>query len=194
MIGEEIIGFLQQFGITGFIFAIYIIFIVDSVIFPSLPELFFLIAFLINPVLKWGFFLLMLALFGIFCGNTLLYIFAKKTKIPSFIKEIMKKYSRMLIFGDERILFMNNMIPVLPYTGAFIAVNKWNYKKSIFYIESGAIIKLSILLLLSNSFYILFAKGIAERATIALVLITISISFILSYMKKRKMEIKGEER
>ncbi|MCD6222430.1 MAG: hypothetical protein J7K12_01940, partial [Thermoplasmata archaeon] len=127
------------------------------------------------------------------CGNSLLYILAKKARIPNFIKEIMKKYSSMLLLGDERILFLNNIAPVLPYSGAFMAVNEWDYKKSIFYLESGAALKFSILLSLSNSFYIFFSKGMAKKATIVLIFITLAISFTLSYFRKRKIEGRGSK-
>lgn len=193
MIGETIINFFQNFGMLGFIVALYFIFLVDSMIFPSLPEMFFLIAFLFQPDIKWGILLLFIALLGIFCGNSLLYILAKKARIPNFIKEIMKKYSSMLLLGDERILFLNNIAPVLPYSGAFMAVNEWDYKKSIFYLESGAALKFSVLLLLSNSFYIFFSKGMAKKATIFLIFITLAISFTLSYFRKRKIEGKGSK-
>ncbi len=193
MIGDNLINFFQGFGLAGFIVALFFIFLVDSMIFPSLPELFFLIAFLLNPSFQWGVFLLFIALFGIFCGNTLLYLMAKKARIPNFIKEIMRKYSSMLLLGDERLLFLNNIAPVLPYTGAFMAVNKWNYKKSMLYLQAGAALKFSILLFLSSSFYILFKEGIARKATLVLIFVTIAISFSLSYFRKRKMEGKREK-
>ena len=188
MIGDALINFFQNFGLAGFIIALFFIFLVDSMIFPSLPELFFLIAFLLNPSFQWGIFLLFIALLGIFCGNSLLYFMAKKARIPNFIKEMMKKYSGMLLLGDERLLFLNNIAPVLPYSGAFMAVNEWNYKKSMIYLEAGAALKFSILLLLSNSFYILFKEGVARKATLALIFITIAVSLSLSYFRKRKME------
>ena len=102
----------------------------------------------------------------------------------------MKKYTDFLITGDEKILFINNIAPVLPYSGAFIAINKWNYKKSMIYLELGAALKFSILLTLSNTFYILFKKGVAQTATFLLIIITISISFLLSYLRKRKIYVK----
>ena len=193
MIGEDILNFFHGFGLVGFLIALFLIFIIDSMIFPSLPELFFLIAFLFYPSIEWGLLLLIIALVGIFSGNSLLYAMAKRAKIPSFIEKIMQKYSNMLILGDERILFINNIAPVLPYSGAFMAVNKWDYKKSMFYLEGGAILKFSILLLLSDSFYLLFKAGTAKKATLVLIFITIAISFLLSYMRKRKIERKGDE-
>jgi len=193
MISEAIINFFENFGMTGFIAALYIIFLVDSMFFPSLPELFFLVSFLLKPSFLWGLFLLIIALFGIFCGNTILYIMAKKARIPRFIEDIMKRYTDFLVLSDERILFLNNIIPVLPYSGAFMAVNKWDYKKAMAYLESGAMIKFSILLLLSNTFYIVFKEGIAKKATIILIFVTIALSFLLSYFRKRKMEFKRKQ-
>lgn len=190
MIGDNIINFFSNFGLNGFLTALFFIFLIDSMLFPSLPELFFLISFLLEPSFSWGILLLIIALVAIFCGNSIIYLLAKKARIPKFIENIMKKYTDFLITGDEKILFINNIAPVLPYSGAFIAINKWNYKKSMIYLELGAALKFSILLTLSNTFYILFKKGVAQTATFLLIIITISISFLLSYLRKRKIYVK----
>jgi len=188
MIGDAIIEFFSAFGVAGMALALYFIFLIDSIIFPALPDFFLLVIFSTNPGnIAWGITLLIIAVAASFSGNTLLYLLVKKYSLPKWMKKAMRKYSKMLIISDERILLINRIAPVLPYTGAFIAVNNWNYKKAISYILFGAAIKFGFLLLLSGTFYTLFEKGIAQEATFLLIILTILISLIASFLEKKKL-------
>ncbi|RLF42655.1 MAG: hypothetical protein DRN29_11165 [Thermoplasmata archaeon] len=137
----------------------------------------------------WGVSLLIIAVVASFSGNTLLYLLVKKYSLPKWIKKPMEKYSKMLIISDERILLINRIAPVLPYTGAFIAVNNWSYKKAISYIVFGAFLKFGFLLLLSGTFYQLFEEGTAQKATFLLIIFTIAISLIASFVEKKRLKI-----
>lgn len=189
MIGDTLINFFSSFGIIGMLLALYLIFLIDSMIFPALPDFFILIIYSANPDFGWGIILLFIAVLASFSGNTLLYLLVKKISIPKWIKKLMRKYSKILIMSDERILLLNRIAPVLPYTGAFIAINNWDYKKAISYIVVGGFAKFGCLLLLSGTFHALFEEGVAQNATLALIVVVIVISFILSYIKKKKMGI-----
>jgi hypothetical protein len=99
----------------------------------------------------------------------------------------MRKYADLLIVTDERILLVNRIAPILPYTGAFIAVNKWDYWKSMKYIVIGAMAKFGVLLALSRTFYSLFEGGVAQTATFVLIIITIGVSLIASAYERRRL-------
>ena len=129
MIGDTLINFFSAFGIAGMLLSLYLIFLIDSMIFPALPDFFILIIYSANPDFGWGIILLFIAVFASFSGNTLLYLLVKKISVPKWVKKLMRKYSKILIMSDERILLLNRIAPVLPYTGAFIAINNWDYKK-----------------------------------------------------------------
>jgi len=188
MIGDAIIEFFSAFGVFGMALALYFIFLIDSMIFPALPDFFLLVIFLTNPgSIEWGIALLIIAVAASFSGNTILYLLVKKYSLPKWMKKAMQKYSNMLIVSDERILLINRIAPVLPYTGAFIAVNNWNYRKAISYIIFGAGIKFGFLLLLSGTFYTLFKKGVAQEATFLLIILTILISLIASFLERKKL-------
>ena len=191
MFGDKIIAFFGGFGDAGMLAALFIIFLTDAVFFPALPEFFLLVIYSVHPVISWGVILIAISGFSIFFGNSLLYFIVKKAGMPEFIERIMSKYSSFMVFQDERMLLVNRIAPVLPYTGAFIAVNKWSYKKAITYVVIGGVIKYSILVSLAASFYSLFEKGVAQKATFVLIIITIVMGFILSYMRKRKIYGKG---
>ncbi len=188
MIGDAIIGFFSNFGVWGMLLAIYVIFLIDSMIFPALPDFFLLVIYSTNPSATWGIELLAMAVLASFSGNSLLYLITKRYSPPGFIKNLMKKYSKMLIIKDERILLVNRIAPVLPYTGAFIAIRNWDYKKSISYIVVGAAIKFGFLLILSGTFYDLFERGAAERATFTLIIVTITAGIIAAHLEKKRLE------
>lgn len=188
MFGDELVNLLHSFGTPGLLLSLFLLFFIDSMLFPSLPELFLLIFFLAHPSFVWGIELYLIALSASFCGNTFLYLFVERAGMPEFISNIMKKYTKILISSTEKMLFVNNFIPVLPYTGAFISVNKWKYKKAISYLIAGAAIKYGLLILLADTFYMFFSSGMAQKATLALVAITITISLIVSYFRKREIE------
>ncbi len=189
MLGDAIINFFADFGIIGELFSLFIIYFIDSTLFPTLPEFFLLVIYSTNPCLGWGIVLILVSLASTFVGNSIIYGIAKKYEIP-FIKKIMEKYSNILISKNEKMLLINRIAPVLPYAGAFIAVNKWDYRKSMFYIIIGGAIKFSILIALSATFYSLFERGLAQKATFYLIIATIILGFILSYF--RKINHKGE--
>ena len=188
MLGDTIIQFFGSFGIIGLGIALFLIFLIDSMIFPALPDFFLLIIFATDPQnVLWGLMLLIIAVSASFSGNTLLYILVKRFSPPKRLERVMRKYSDLLIISDERILLINRIAPVLPYTGAFIAINNWNYRKAMYYIVGGASIKFGVLLLLSGSFFQLFSEGMAQQATFALILFTIGISLIASFIEKKRL-------
>lgn len=187
MLGDEIIAFFNAFGEMGMLAALSLIFVVDAMLFPALPEFFLLVIYSTHPSLQWGGVLILIALLSIFFGNSMLYIIVKKLGMPPFLQNLMNKYSSMMILQDEKMLLVNRIAPVLPYTGAFIAVNNWDYKKSIFYILAGGMLKFSVLVALSATFYSLFEKGVAQKATFTLIILTILVGIILSYIRKRKI-------
>ncbi len=193
MLGDAIISFFNGFGAGGMLAALLIIFLIDSMLFPMVPEFFLLVIYSTNPTVEWGITLIAISALSIFIGNSLLYIIVKKIGMPHFIQKLMKKYSQMMVAQDEKMLLINRIAPVLPYTGAFIAVNDWSYRKSIFYILAGGITKFSVLIALSATFYTLFERGIAQRATFILIIITVAAGIILSYVRKRKIDRKREK-
>ena len=190
MLGDEIIAFFNAFGDMGMIVAMFSIFMIDAMFFPVLPEFFLLVIYSTHPSIQWGGILILTAALSIFFGNSMLYIIVKKLGMPPFLQNLMNKYSSIMILQDEKMLLVNRIAPVLPYTGAFIAVNKWDYKKSMLYILTGGVLKFSVLVILSATFYSIFEKGIAQKATFILIILTIIVGVVLSYIRKRKIYTK----
>jgi len=168
--------------------ALFTIFLIDSMVFPALPDFFLLAIYATNPHNAWwGALLFVVAVTASFAGNSLLYILVKRFSPPALVLRAMRKYAGTLIFADERMLLVNRIAPILPYTGAFIAVNNWDYRRSMVYIILGAIAKFGALLMLSRTFYVLFETGIAQRATFILIISTIIISLLASAYQRRQL-------
>jgi len=188
MMGDAVVEALSQFGMVGLIAALFTIFLIDSMIFPVLPDFFLLAIYATNPQdVWWGGLLFVVAVTASFVGNSLLYALVKRFSPPALIQRAMRKYADVLIFADERMLLVNRIAPVLPYTGAFIAVNNWEYRRSMAYVVMGAMAKFGVLLILSRTFYALFEAGVAQSATFMLIISTIIISLLASAYQRRRL-------
>src|SRR3989449_11675377 len=125
----------------------YLIFVVDAAVIPTLPEVFVVGFFSLHsdlgiPPVVWGAALLGMALAGEATGNSLLYLAVNRAlvrtgRMPKRIEALMRRWTDFLILHDERIILLNRVIPVVPFVGAFIAALKWNYPKSLAFIVIG---------------------------------------------------------
>jgi len=186
-IGDWILTFLAPVGDVQLLLCVSLIFFIDALIFPALPELIFVSAFIARPDLTFGLELFFFCMIGELAGIFILYIIIKKIRMPSRISNIMDRYVNFLIIADERALLLNRIVPMIPFCGAFIAtVKTWDLKKCIFYIMVGYVIKYGLLLFVSNLFYTYLGSSQASMATICFVIIVILISAIASYLKRKK--------
>jgi hypothetical protein len=184
---EGLFDWFQGFGLAFTLLGLFVILVIDAIIFPALPELFAVLAFLIDPSLEWGIILLITVCIAEIVGNTLLYSLVKWKKLPDFIEKIITKWTGFIIFSDERIILLNRVAPVLPFTGAFIATCKWNYRKSMLYLAIGGLLKYSALFAMVALFDYRFDRETAQIFSLAAVVIVICLSLVASYIiKKRK--------
>lgn len=188
MVVESLYDFFGAFGPLGMLLALFIIFNIDGILFPVLPELFVIITFGVDPSITWGALVLFIAVVGGVTGNTVLYLIAKKARLPRWISSKMKAYISMLLVRDERIILLNRVVPVVPYAGAFIAVCEWDFRKSISYVALGGLIKYSALLLVADAFFVYYETGMARIVTIVLVILFVVVSFLISMIYRRRMK------
>ena len=186
MFGESIIAWFGPFGLAGALIALFLIFLLDAMVFPALPELFAVIFFLDDPSFHWGAALLITACLGEVCGNSLLYLIVKHIRVPKFIDKVFNKYVDFLICSDERLVLINRVAPAIPFTGAFIAICNWNYKKAISYVLIGGIFKYTVLFLLVKTYNDIWTPDTARLFTIITIIIMIGLSFIASFIYKKK--------
>ncbi|MFQ5884980.1 MAG: hypothetical protein ACE5IO_07760 [Thermoplasmata archaeon] len=187
MIEEALYGFFKGLGAVGGLVAIFIIFYVDAMILPLLPELFAVFIFTVHPTLEWGLIVIVIAETGTVLGNSTLYFAVKKIGMPKFMKRVMNKYVNFLFLKDERLILSNRIAPVVPFVGAFMAACNWSYKKSVLYIATGGLIKYSILLTIVGIFHLTIEEAaVARTITLIMVIIVIVLSAVLAFLKIRK--------
>ncbi len=187
-IGHFIYDVFGPYGWWGILLCVMIVFIVDALIFPTLPELFTVIAFMYDPSLQWGLAIMVTLLAGEFIGMTSLYLVVERVKVPKRVQTLATRYVNFLIVGDERLLLVNRVAPMIPFAGAFVSmIDTWTYKRAFFYLLGGAFAKYGLILAMSGFFFALFSSGEAQNYTLAFVALVIALSFAESYRRKRGM-------
>ena len=191
-IGQEVYQFFSGLGVLGWLAAIFILFYIDAIIFPTLPELITVIIFIagIQTNSAWVLGILIIVTIAIaeFAGLTTLYLIVKKLKVPKTVHRVVCKYRDFLIVKDERIILVNRAAPVLPFLGAFVAILDWSFRKSVAYTLIGGVVKYGLILLLSSWFFEFLSEGTAELVTMVMVISILAVSFALAMIRRRRMK------
>ena len=194
-LGQAIYDLFGANGEWGLVLCIFLIFLLDALLIPTLPELFFVLAFIgganYGHPLLFGVELLIAALIAEQIGIFSLYLVVKKYnhKIPKKIQSALDKYTQFLVVSDEKLLLLNRVAPMLPFAGAFVAILNWSVPKSAFYIAIGCIVKFGFIMMLSNFFYNYFQSEESQIITIVMILAVIAVSIVLSFFVKKKKGI-----
>ena len=189
-IGGWMSSVFGPYGAMGIMIFIMLLFLIDALLFPTLPELFFVIGFMYDPTLGFGLLLLGSAVVGEIIGICSLYYVIEKVKVPQRIKNVADKYVGFLIVSDERMLLVNRIAPMIPFAGAFISiVDSWKLNRALCYIVLGCVLKYGIILLMSSFFFTYFSSGAAQTYTLIFIFSVIIISFIFAFARKRRSGI-----
>lgn len=192
MIGEDIINVFSSLGDVGMLLALTLIILIDGTGFPTLPEVWMVFIFGANPdSFVWGLTVVVVASFASLGGNFILYTIVKLARPPKRVKRIMQKYTDFLIVSDERLLLLNRLAPVVPYTGAFMAVCNWDIKKCAFYLIVGAFAKSSAVVILSWLSYDNLRQDLAPWVALGAVVIVMATSLVASLIYKKRHGLKG---
>lgn len=187
-LGDWLFGLFEGMGPEGVILCIFLLFMIDALLFPTLPELFFVLGFgSDDPDWLFGGELLLAAVIGELIGIFSLYYIVSKVRVPERVSRIAEKYIDFLVVSDERIILVNRIAPMIPFLGAFIAlVKRWDPKKCVFYIVLGCVLKYGIILMASGFFATYLGSDTAQTVTLVFVFAVIIISFIASYIRKKR--------
>lgn len=189
-IGQIIYDLFGDNGDLGVLLCIFLIFLLDALLVPTLPELFFILGFMAgaehNTPIVFGCELLLVAILAELVGILSLYYVVKHIRIPKKIEKLVDTYTKFLVMGDERLLLLNRIAPMIPFAGAFIAITKWDLKKSMFYIVLGCVLKYGIIMLLSNMFLDFFNSNQAQLFMIIMIVVVIAVSMIMSFVIKKR--------
>lgn len=193
-VGNFITALFGPLGVGGGLLCIFLLFYIDSIVFPTVPELFTVLIYIgedsVNPWL-YGAAILATLLVAELAGVLTLYYVVKRARLPDRISRVVHRYQSFLICPDERMILVNRIAPILPFTGAFIALANWDLRKSLRYIVIGGAIKYGAILAMSGIFIAYMEKGIATTFTIMMVLVIIAISMVATYYRKKRMENAG---
>jgi len=190
-------------GVAGALAAMYLIFVVDATVIPTLPEVFVVGFFYLHgqfglPPFVWAVSLLAMAVAGEATGNSLLYWFVNRAlvrtgRMPPRIEKLMARWMKFLIIHDERIILLNRVFPVVPFVGAFMAALKWNYPRSLAFIIIGGAAKYSALLLLIGAVGVVYNPAVAGWITLVLVLGIVGASAGASVIYRRRVKERKPE-
>lgn len=193
MIGQDIIDLFASLGDSGMLLALVVIILIDGTGFPTLPEVWMVFIFGTNPdSFSWGVTVVVVASVASLGGNFILYSFVKLVKLPKRVQKIMKKYIDFLVLSDERLLLLNRVAPIVPYTGAFIAVCDWDLRKCAVYLITGAMAKSSVVVVLSWLSYDNLRQEIAPWVALGAVVVVLVTSVIASLIYRRRVGLRGE--
>ena len=187
MVLAEMLQFFRSFGPGGELVFLFVILCVDAMLVPTLPELFVLVLMLEFPGnIGWGVMLLVVVVAAELTGNFILFSVFKRVRLPKIFEKTMKKWVGFLALHDERIILVNRVAPILPFVGAFIAMMKWNPRRSFFYIFVGGTAKYAVLLAFVIAFNQIFEANTARNVTISMILAIIIVSFVQGYFARKK--------
>ncbi len=184
-VGQFLFNVFGADGGLGVVLCIFLIFLIDALLFPTLPEFFFIMGFSYDPSIGFGLQLLLAAVVAEWIGIFSLYYVVKHVRIPSKVSKVVDKYVNFLMLKDERLLLLNRIAPMIPFAGAFICIARWDIRKSWFYITLGCVLKYGVIMLLSDQLYRYYAES-AQTMTLVMLVIILAISFALSFVMKRR--------
>jgi hypothetical protein len=186
-VSEEIIAAFASLGEPGLLVALAVIIWIDGVAFPTFPEFWLIWIFGVHPdSVVWGIALVVVSTSAALLGNLTLYGLVKMARLPGWIQRRMKQYTNFLIVKDERLILINKIAPIVPYTGAFMAVCGWNLRRCIVYAAAGGSAKTSVILLISWASYDALKEEIAPWIAMAAIAVMMVASFVSSVLYRRK--------
>lgn len=191
-IGGWMLSVFGPYGGPGVVAFVFLIFFIDAVLFPTLPELFFIIGFTYDPTPGFGLLILASASLAEVAGVSLLYAVVEKVHVPQRIKSVADRYAEFLIVSDERMLLVNRVAPMIPFAGAFVSlIGSWRLGRALFYVVLGCVLKYGAILMASSYFYAFFSSGDAQTFTLAFVVAVMALSLIAAAVRKRREGLSG---
>jgi membrane protein YqaA with SNARE-associated domain len=176
--------------VVGGLICIFLLFYIDAIIFPTVPELFTVGIFASQTqIATFWFGLLILGTIAIaeVLGFLTLYYIVRKVRVPKMIQRAVDKYQAFLIYPDERMIMVNRVAPIVPFLGAFASICNWSLKRCLNYILIGGLVKYGLILLVSFLFIEYWDRETATIVVLTMVIVVIIASFIASHYRKKKM-------
>ena len=193
-LSEWLFGLFSGMGDPGIVLCVFLLFLIDALFFPTLPELFMVLGFGANATWEFALVLLGVAIVAELVGVFTLYFVVSRIKVPERISRIAKKYIGFLVVSDEKIILVNRVAPMIPFLGAFIAmIDTWDRRKCALYIVIGCVLKYGVILAASGFFLNYLGSDTAQSVTLVFIFAVLIVSFVASFYKKRKEGLEGSD-
>lgn len=189
VLDDFLAALFSSFGPVGLLAALFVIFYVDSMIIPLLPELFAIIIFQAGgATVEWGLLILVLALAGELLGNTTVYAIVRRTGLPARVRRLMEQWTNVLLAKREALILTNRIAPAVPFVGFFIAALGWSYRRSMAYIALGGLAKYSFLLIVVGALNVAYDPALARTLTLTFALAFVAVSVLVGVVRKRRLK------
>ncbi len=185
-----ITGIFDPTRVVGGLICIFLLFYIDAILFPTVPELFTVGIFASQTeiaTLWFGSLILATIAISEVLGFFTLYYVVRKVKVPKLIHRGVDKFRGFLICHDERLILVNRVAPVVPFLGAFASICNWSLRKSLKYVLIGGFVKYGLILLASGLFIEYWDRETATIVVLTMVIAVIIISFAASYYRKKRI-------
>jgi membrane protein YqaA with SNARE-associated domain len=182
----DVFAAFASYGPSWMLIGLFLVVFFDAIVVPVGPELLAIAIYSTNLDLAWAVLIIATVTTAQVSGTSLLYLVGRHPRLlPKRIRDVMLQYRAFLVIKDERVVFVNCFVPILPFLGAFIAISNWDYKKSMFFVALGGAIKYSLFLSMSRTFHYLFAQGIAQKVSLLTVLGVLVASGLYAFYRRR---------
>lgn len=187
-VGDVLFELFAGLGDQGILVCIFLLFMLDALLIPTLPELFFILAIGANNSLTFAGEVLLVGFLGEMAGVFLLYTVVCKTGLPKRVDKALKKYINFLVVSDEKVMLINRIAPMVPFVGAFMAAmrKRWDVRKCIFWLIVGYLIKYGFIMFMGHSMISFFDTGTSRTVMLIAILIVIGVSAAVSYKRSKK--------
>ena len=176
------------YGGPGVVLMVFLAFLLDATLVPFLPEIFIILGFSYDPSPSFAVLLISVSIVAEWLGNCILYFVVKNIRVPKKIRSVANKYIGILLISDERMLLVNRIAPMIPYSGAFIAlVDNWKLSRALAYLALGCVLKYGLILSMSSVFYAYFSSNMASIMMIVFVIVILLLSLILSHVRRSRI-------
>lgn len=154
-----------------------VVFLLDGLGIPLMPEIAMLLAFGTDPTWQWGLAIVALAVVLEVLATSLVWGLLGATGMPRRLQRVMDAYAGAMLVSDERLLLVNRFVPVLPVVGAFIRARSWRIGLSLAYVALGSAVKYGLLVTVAAAAYEYFSSAWAFGVSLGLAGTFIAVSW-----------------
>jgi len=194
-VGDFLFDLFAGLGDQGILICIFLLFLLDALLVPTVPELFFILAIGANTSWEFSLLVLVVGFAGEMVGVFFLYNVVKRTGLPKRVDKALKKYINFLIVSDEKVMLINRIAPMVPFTGAVMASmrKRWDVRKCLLWLVVGYVFKYGLIMLFGQTATTFFDGGTSRTVMLIAIIAMIVISAVVAFIRKKKMGIDQQE-